>query len=46
MHTDSSTFVQASQMRNSIVGNFQWGRTSHQIFEPFGMHPVSVSIWR
>src|SRR4051812_12491330 len=46
MHTASSTRVQTSQMRNSSVGYFQCGRTSHQIFEPSGMQPVTMSVSR
>ncbi len=44
MHTASSTRVHTSQMRNSRVGYVQLGRTSHQIFEAFGMHFVSTIV--
>ena len=40
MHSASSIFVQTSKMRNSIVGNFGWGRTSHQICVGSSMHRV------
>src|SRR5262245_56424449 len=44
MHTASSTRVQTSQMRNSSVGYFQFGRRSHQIFEPSGMQFVPIIV--
>src|SRR5260370_42604377 len=43
MHTASSTRVQTSQTRNSSVGYFQLGRTSHQILLPSGMELVRTS---
>src|SRR4051812_10083248 len=43
MHTASSTRVQTSQTRNSSVGNFQLGRTSHQSLLPSGMQRVFTS---
>src|SRR6266550_3399014 len=46
MQTASSTRVHTSQTRNSSVGYFQCGLTSHQIFEPSGMHPVTTSVSR
>src|SRR3954467_11426054 len=36
MQIASSTRVQTSQTRNSSVGNFQFGRMSHQSFVPSG----------
>src|SRR6059058_3803407 len=42
--TASSTRVQTSQMRNSSVGYFQLGRTSHQILLPSGMQLVRISV--
>src|SRR5262249_37111327 len=44
MHTASSTRVQTSQMRNSSVGNFQLGRTSHHSLVPSGMQLVLTSV--
>src|SRR4051812_17455256 len=44
MHTASSTRVQTSQMRNSSVGYFQFGRTSHHSLVPSGMELVLVSV--
>src|SRR3954466_5229513 len=44
MHTASSTRVQTSQARNSRVGNFQFGRTSHHSFVPSGMQLVRTSV--
>src|SRR5688572_10266374 len=46
MHNASATRVQTSQTRNSSVGYFQCGRTSHHTFEPSGMQPVVISVWR
>src|SRR5437016_772027 len=44
MHTASSTRVQTSKMRNSSVGYFQLGRTSHQILLPSGIEFVRTSV--
>src|SRR6266446_5775791 len=44
MHTASSTRVQTSQTRNSSVGYFQLGRTSHHSFVPSGMQLVFTSV--
>src|SRR4051795_4326865 len=44
MHTASSTRVQTSQMRNSSVGNFQFGRMSHHSFVPSGMLFVCTNV--
>src|SRR5262249_37012767 len=43
MHTASSTRVQTSQMRNSSVGYFQLGRTSHHSLVPSGIELVRTS---
>src|SRR3954452_5567179 len=44
MHTASSTRVHTSHARNSSVGYFQFGRTSHHSFVPSGMQFVFTSV--
>src|SRR5262245_22258098 len=43
-HTASSTRVQTSQTRNSSVGYFQFGRTTHHSLLPSGMQLVGTSV--
>src|SRR6476620_10916741 len=43
-HTASSTRVQTSQTRNSSVGYFQLGRTSHHSLVPSGMQWVRTRV--
>src|SRR5262245_13060559 len=44
MQMASSSRVHTSQTRNSSVGYFQLGRTSHQSFVPSGMQLVRTSV--